>query len=173
MKEEISKKVKQVIEALNAADKKLPKEVDATTNQEKRLILYPRAHVEVMAPQLADLAKKVGVTLAERDLDAEMLDRLERAHALQPLRAAAAEFLRRIDDTITRDRSEAWFTFLAYYRALTGLAMADVKIEAALQPMVDFMSNETQPKKKAENADKEAPVDKPIPEPTPVKVVNG
>lgn len=171
MNEAMKKKVKQVMDSLDTTTRKLPHDVDVTTNQEKRLILYPRAHAEVMAPLLADLAKKSGLKLAERDVEKEMLDRLDRASALIPLRAAAEEFLRRIDDTITRDRSEAWFTFLAYYRALGGLALSDVKIEAALQPIVEFMSYDAPSKKKAENTDKETPVDTPTP--APVKVVNG
>jgi hypothetical protein len=157
------------------AEALLPAEVDLSKNEQKTKVLYPREHAETFAPTLAAIAHKRHVLLEERDLDA-MVPSFDRATALKPLRQALTAFGRRVSDTIARDRSEGWKTFLLYYRGLSGMAMVDVKIEADLEPIVDFMSN-AKPRKAAvaapANVDVETEKKTAVPDPAPITAVNG
>ena len=175
MKNEFSKNVESVMELIVSADEKLPAEVDLSKNEEKGKVLYPREHAETMASTLLAIAQKRGVMLEERDLNA-MVPHFERATALKPLRQALVAVLRRIDDTIERERSEGWKTFLLYYRGLSAMATVDVKVEADIEPIVDFMSN-AKPRKATvatvANGDVETEKKTDVPAPAPIKAVNG
>jgi hypothetical protein len=59
---------------------------------------------------------------------------------LPPLSSAIQGLQRRVDDTVLEAQSECWWAATALYTALARASGAEPKLEAALEPIIDFFS---------------------------------
>lgn len=94
---------------------------------------------QLIVGTLAALAEEHGIKLPKITTEGMKADLLL-AQRLRPLADAVDALQQRLDDTVLEAQSECWWAATAFYTSLSRMIDADPKLEAALQPIIEFFA---------------------------------
>jgi hypothetical protein len=133
------KEIAKLVDEVRALQDKVARFTVNLSLDERKSTLKFRPGGERIVMLMSQLAHEHGVQLPGISVDAMKAD-LTLGERIAPLAQAVDALAQTLADTVLEAQSECWWAATAFYSALARLTSGSAKLQAALQPAVDFFA---------------------------------